>query len=133
MLLPERLVPELTCSAVPVLPNIMSTGLTRICRTVARPADQCSSGLSLFTARDSEHLIFRDILYHVVIDQTFLLLERVHQAFVTDTVDHPRYTSRVFIYLIHRSFGKEFLPAFSISQIRPGPYFPGRSCCRPTV
>ena len=46
------------------------------------------TGLNASDLVSYQHLMLDDIFDHVVIDNPFLLLEAVHQALLTDTVDH---------------------------------------------
>ena len=48
----------------------------------------------------SKHFMIYDELDHIIIDQSFLILKRIHQSFFTDTVDHPWDSCRCLMDLI---------------------------------
>ena len=54
------------------------------------------------------------IINHVIIDQPFLLLERIHKRFFAHPVDHSRNPGRSFMDLVHCFGCKDLLAAFRI-------------------
>ena len=56
-----------------------------------------------------KHFVFRYIFDHVIVNDPFLLLEAVHEAFLTDAVDHTG-DSRCYLENFIQCFIAEDIP-----------------------